>query len=333
MRRQASRKFRSEAPIPLPNPACLRAEPRVGHLGKCQVSSLGASVRFAMPVSAKTRVCAILGHPVGHSLSPAMHNAAFEALGLDFTYVAHDVLPERLPEAIAGIRALGYRGLSVTIPHKTAALALVDEVDRVAAGIGCINTVVNEAGRLIGYNSDGLGALRALRSANADPAGKDVVMLGSGGAARAIAMTLAFEAAPRRLTILGIVPAELEELASDVRAQSTVTVTTGALGPETLGNVLPDAQLLLQTTPVGMTPHIEVSCVPHEMLHPGLVVFDAVYTPRRTRLLTEAAAAGATIVEGLEMFLGQAFTQFQLFTGQAPPESIMRNVVEKNLGH
>jgi shikimate dehydrogenase len=309
-------------------------EPWVGCQRRCPERPAGASVRAVMPIGPKTRTCAILGHPVGHSLSPAMHNAAFEALGLDFAYVAHDVAPEQLPAAVAGIRALGYRGLSITIPHKVAALSLVDRLDRVAAGIGCINTIVNDDGVLSGYNSDGLGALLALRRAEADPAGKNVVVVGSGGAARAITMTIVLEAPPRKLTILGIVPAELEQLAKDLRQRTDVDVevVTGLLNSEILGQVLPQANLLLQTTPVGMAPQTDLSPVPANLLHPDLVVFDAVYTPRRTKLLADALAAGARVVEGLEMFLGQALTQFELFTGHAPPEAVMRRVVERKLG-
>lgn len=270
---------------------------------------------------------------MGHSLSPAMHNAAFGALCLDYVYLAHDVLPDQLGLAMNGVRAMNYRGLSITIPHKVAALPLVDEVDRVAAGIGCINTVVNENGRLLGYNSDGLGALGALRRAKADPVNKDVVLLGSGGAARAIAMTLAFEAPPRRLTLVGVVPDELSQLAADVRrAQRELDVVTYALDEQSLTTALEKADLLLQTTPVGMAPHSDRSLVPAQLLRPNLVVFDAVYTPRRTKLLTDAAARGARVIEGLEMFLGQAFVQFELFTGQKPPEATMRAAVENCLG-
>src|SRR5512143_2873596 len=135
-------------------------------------------------IDTKTKVCAILGHPVAHSLSPDIHNAAFEALGLPFVYVAHDVLPGNVATALAGARVMGYRGLSVTIPHKIEALRAVDHVDETARIIGCINTVVNDEGRLLGYNSDGLGALGALRDAGNDPQGRSVVVLGSGGAAR-----------------------------------------------------------------------------------------------------------------------------------------------------
>jgi shikimate dehydrogenase len=151
---------------------------------------------MAPVLDAHTQTCAIFGHPVGHSLSPAIHNAAFGALGLNLVYVAHDVAPENLAAAMAGIRALGYRGLSITIPHKVSALNLVDEVDDTAQRIGCINTVVNEVGVLKGYNTDGLGALGALRAADLNLEQASVVVLGSGGAARAIAVT----STPRRLS-------------------------------------------------------------------------------------------------------------------------------------
>lgn len=146
--------------------------------------------KLMQSIDAKTKVCGIFGHPVGHSLSPEIHNAAFAALELPFVYVAHDVEPGNVLRAMEGICAMGYRGLSVTIPHKVTALECVDEVDETARIIGCINTVVNDQGRLYGSNSDGLGALGALRDANADPEGSRTVVLGSGGAARAIAVTI-----------------------------------------------------------------------------------------------------------------------------------------------
>jgi shikimate dehydrogenase len=282
-------------------------------------------------ISAKSKVCAVIGHPIGHSLSPAIHNAAFAAIGLDYAYVAHDVLPERVPEAIAGMRALGYRGLSVTIPHKVAALACADEVDATARAIGCINTIVNDEGCLRGYNSDGRGALNALRAASLDPAGKRVVVLGSGGAARAVAMTLALESAPRELLLLGVVEGELDALRRDIASRSDVALQAALLEENELRAVLPRTDLLLQCTPVGMHPNTNQTLVPRELLHERLGVFDAVYNPRRTKLLEEAAAAGARIVQGLEMFLGQAAVQFELWTGQPAPLEVMRRVLEERL--
>ena len=282
-------------------------------------------------ITAKTSVCAIFGHPVGHSLSPAIHNAAFEARDLDFVYVAHDVTPDELPAAMAGIRALGYRGLSITIPHKSTALPLVDEVDLTAQGIGCINTVVNDAGHLKGFNSDGRGALHALVAARANPEGKRVVVLGSGGAARAIAMTLAIEAPPTELVVLGIVPDELGQLAADLNERGKARVRAEELSDISIRAALTTADILIQTTPVGMHPRTDASLVAPDALRPETTVFDAVYNPRRTKLLRDATAAGCSIVEGMEMFLGQAAVQFELWTGQRAPAEVMRQIVEERL--
>lgn len=282
-------------------------------------------------ITAKTRVCAIFGHPVGHSLSPEIHNAAFAALGLPYVYVAHDVQPGCVARALDGIRVMGYRGLSVTIPHKVEAMAGVDEVDETAKIIGCINTVVNENGRLLGYNSDGRGAVNALCDAGHDPRGRRVVVLGSGGAARAIAVTISRQAPPARLAILGIVENELEKLAADVRAKGQSEVHHAHLNDASLAAELATADVLLHCSPIGMHPHTDQSLVPPRLLRPGLVVFDAVYNPRRTRLICDAEAAGCPTVLGLEMFLGQAYVQFELWTGQPAPRDVMREVVEAKL--
>jgi shikimate dehydrogenase len=271
-------------------------------------------------IDARTQVCAVFGHPIGHSLSPAIHNAAFAALDLPFVYVAHDVAPGCVARALEGIRVMGYRGLSITIPHKVEAMHAVDEVDETARSIGCINTVVNERGRLLGYNSDGLGALGALRDAGANPEGTYTVLLGSGGAARAIALTLACQAPPKQLIILGIDRMELEALVSDVRAQATTIVA---------GEML--TEQALEQAPVGMHPDTERTLVPRSLLHDELVVFDAVYNPRKTRLLQDAEQSGCDVVPGLEMFLGQAYVQFQFWTGKPAPRDVMRQVVEANL--
>jgi shikimate dehydrogenase len=264
-------------------------------------------------------------------MSPAIHNAAFEILGLDFVYVAHDVAPERLGDAVRGIRSLGYRGVSVTIPHKVAAVELVDEIDPVARGIGCINTIVNEDGRLIGYNSDGRGALNALRSSGVDPTGKHVAVLGSGGAARAIAMTLGLEAPPAELCVLGVDADELERLVQDLDAHGKARVRGCASNDSEIQQTLASADILIQTTPIGMHPKTETSLVPLRDLRPELTVFDAIYNPRRTKLLRDAATAGCQVVEGLEMFLGQAIVQFELWTGERAPVDEMRRVVEERL--
>jgi shikimate dehydrogenase len=282
-------------------------------------------------IDASFRVCALLGLPARHSMGPAIHNAAFDKLGLPFVYVAHDVLPSDLEKAIAGARALGYRGMSVTMPHKLAAMRCMDRVDPTADAIGCINTVVNDDGVLTGYNSDGQGALDALARANVAIDGRRVLVLGSGGAARAVAMTMALRTRPAKMVILGVVDEELARLCRDIEERTPARPKTGKLDDDTVRIALGDTDVLLHCTPVGMTPETERSLIPPTLLVPELSVFDAVYNPRRSRLLRDAAGAGCRIVEGMEMFLGQAMVQFELWTGKPAPAQVMREVIEARL--
>ena len=282
-------------------------------------------------IDASFKVCALLGFPAHHSMGPAIHNAAFEELGLSFVYVAHDVAPADLAAAMAGARAFGYRGLSITMPHKVAALDLVDEIDGTARAIGCINTVVNDHGHLVGYNSDGQGALDALARAGIAIRGRRVLVLGSGGVARAVAMTVALHGQPGELEILGVVEDELFRLGCDITEKSGTKVHTQKLDDGTLGVAVGRADVLLQCTPVGMTPAVEHTLVPSKLLRPNLAIFDAVYNPRRTLLLKEAAALGCRVVEGMEMFLGQAMVQFELWTGKPAPADAMRHAIEARL--
>jgi shikimate dehydrogenase len=282
-------------------------------------------------IDANYSVCALFGFPARHSMGPAIHNAAFEKLDLPLVYVAHDVRSEDLPAAMAGVRAMAYRGLSITMPHKVAALALVDEVDEVARAIGCINTVVNRDGRLAGHNSDGQGAMDALRRSGIELDGRRVLVLGSGGAARAVAMTIALRGEPEELTILGVVDDELSALGHDIAERTAKKVRTLRLDDRSLASAVSAADVLLQCTPIGMTPHTGNTLVPAALLRPELAVFDAVYNPRRTRLLQEASAAGCRVVEGMEMFLGQAMVQFELWTGRPAPADTMRAVIEARL--
>ncbi len=226
---------------------------------------------------------------------------------------------------------MGYRGLSITIPHKVEAMQAVDQVHPTAQAIGCINTVVNDDGHLTGYNSDGLGALGALRSAGADPLEQNTLILGSGGAARAIAITLAREAAPKQMTILGVEADQLEQLVQDVDRLGPTNVVGGELTDQRLTTALEETDILLHCSPIGMHPNVEQSLVPAAQLREELTVFDVVYNPRRTRLIQDAHQAGCRTVLGLQMFLGQAFVQFELWTGKKAPRDVMREVVESRL--
>jgi len=280
-----------------------------------------------MEINAHTQFCGVIGNPVEHSLSPAIHNAAFQKLGLNFVYLAFQV--EAIGDAVKGLRALGnFRGASVTIPHKVAAVPFLDIVEPTARHIGAINTIVATGGILTGYNTDATGALRVLREAAVGLKGCHVVMLGSGGAARAIAFALGAEAGIDRLTILGIDVEERVALVQDLRSNTEMIVQELPLEEGTLRTVLPDTHVLIHCTPVGMWPKVHNTSVPAALLHAGLTVMDIVYNPRDTRLLKDAKAAGCRTISGIEMFLHQAVAQFELWTNQAAPVDVMRSVLE-----
>jgi shikimate dehydrogenase len=269
----------------------------------------------------------VIGNPVDHSLSPAIHNAAFSKAGLNFVYLAFPV--EAIGDAMKGIRALGNsRGFSVTIPHKVAAVPFLDHVDQTAQHIGAINTIVVENGRLIGYNTDASGSLRALREGGAALLGQRVLILGSGGAARAIAFALAGDAQIAGLTILGVDEGERRRLVQDVRSRTALAVEEGPIQDETLRSWIPHCRTVIHCTPVGMFPHVDETCVPAAIWRSDLTVMDIVYNPRETRLLKEAKAAGSRTIPGIEMFLNQAILQFELWTNQTAPADVMRAVLE-----
>lgn len=279
-----------------------------------------------MIINTHTQVCAVIGNPVGHSLSPAMHNAAFEALGLNFIYVAFQV--EDVAACLTGMRALpSFRGLSVTIPHKITAMAHVDQVEPLARQVGCINTVTNEGGRLIGTITDGLGTLRAFEESKVLIRDKRVLFLGAGGAVRAVAFAMATEGGAESITFLGRTAQKVEALAADLRTVTGVKVDTGDLQAD-LPAALAGHDILVQGTPIGMYPDTTgQSCVPIELLEPAHVVFDMVYRPLKTRLIQDAEAVGCVTILGYEMLLHQAVLQFEGWTGAPAPVGVMREAL------
>jgi len=280
-----------------------------------------------MTITARTQVCAVIGDPVGHSLSPQIHNAAFQSLGLDFVYVAFPVRRGQTEAALQGVRALGVRGLSVTIPHKVDVIPHLDQVDEVARNIGSVNTVVNDKGLLVGHSTDGPGAIRALAAAGVNPAGRRVLLIGSGGAARAIAFTLGTLDPLPQLEILGIDPVEVEKLAADLCAKTRLPLKEAEIREDTLALATTEAEIIIHATPVGMSPKVDDSLIPARLMRPDHVVFDVVYTPLETRLLKDAARAGARVVPGLGMFVHQAAIQFELWTGRTAPVDLMTRTV------
>lgn len=282
-----------------------------------------------MHIDTQTKFCGVIGNPVGHSLSPAIHNAAFRELGLNFVYLAWQV--EAIGDALKGLRALGnFCGASVTIPHKVAALPFLDHVEETARRIGAINTIVSDKGKLTGYNTDATGALRALREGGVQLNGQNITLIGSGGAGRAIACALTAESSLTKLTVLGIDDRERTALANDLRSQTASTVEDCHLDETSLRRILPDTRVLIHSTPIGMSPKTDASCVPTSLLHNALTVMDIVYNPLETRLLKDAKQAGCKTIPGLEMFLHQAVAQFELWTNQRAPIDTMRKVLESH---
>lgn len=269
-------------------------------------------------IKASTRILGVIGNPVGHSLSPVIHNTAIAHVGCDHAYVAFE--PLTAEAAIDAMRALKIRGFSVTIPFKESVIPFLDRLDPAAEHTGSVNTVVNDDGVLTGYSTDGAGAVGALTEAGVSLAGKRVRILGSGGAARAIAFALlnsgveTIELSARNEATRGLLARALDDVKPGTSVQAT------------------GYDILINTTPVGMSPHKSETPVPASELREGTVVMDIVYNPRQTMLLADAKKAGSRTIDGIGMFVEQAALQFELFTGADAPRELMRKTVLHELG-
>ncbi|RED65669.1 shikimate dehydrogenase [Cohnella lupini] len=265
----------------------------------------------------------VIGDPIRHSKSPVMLNRAFGAIGINGAYAAFHVLPDQLEHAIAGIRALGFRGLNVTIPHKIEVMRFLDEISVGAQAAGAVNTIVNENGRLVGYNTDGIGYVRSLKEeAEPDLAGRTIVVLGAGGAARGILWALAQEK-PAAILVANRTESKAAELAatfdSEFRIQS---IPWGDLEA-----ACSTADVVINTTSVGMSPNIEALPLDPAWLKPGSVVSDLIYNPLKTAFLEQAERLGCRIHGGLGMFIYQGAYAFEYWTGQSAPVDEMREAV------
>ena len=231
------------------------------------------------------------------------------------------------------MRALeNFHGMSITIPHKIEAMKYLDEIPEIDRNIGSINTVINEKGRLIGLGTDGPGALKAMVDADIEIDGKNILMLGAGGAARAISFTLVWNTSLERLLILDIDGQMLQQLSADLKAGTDAAVKSELLNENSLASAMEIADIIIHCTPVGMHPEENASLIPAELFRTEQVVFDIVYTPLETKLLAEAKSRGLKVVRGIEMFVNQAVLQFERFTGVDAPAEVMRSVVMEHLG-
>lgn len=283
------------------------------------------SVQF---LDGETLVVGVIGWPVRHSLSPPMQNAALDALGLNWVYVPFEVPPDRVAEAVAAVRALGLVGLNVTVPHKEAVAREMDELDPAAAVLGSVNTVVNREGRLVGYSTDGAGFVRSLQEAGESLVGKRVALIGAGGSARAVAQAVVGEG-PGSLTIINRTLARARELACLV---GNMGVSVRALSLEDAEGAVREAEVVIDTTPVGMHPHAEDEpVVPSGWLQEGQCVCDLVYRPRDTVLLRAARERGARTVDGTGMLVHQGAIALELWTGKPAPVAVMRRALVEAL--
>ena len=267
-------------------------------------------------IDTDTSLFAVIGHPVAHSMSPVMHNAAFAHTGYNGAYVAMDVTDIR--SAVTGLRALGIRGASITIPHKVDVMCHLDVIDGLAERIGAVNTIVNREGTLTGYNTDGTGAVKAL-SETVGLAGKAVTIIGAGGAARAVGFAVSAQGG--NITIVNRSTEKGEKLAGELGAGFRPLRDIDGL----------TCDIVVNTTSLGMSPDVDGIPIDEACLERQMTVMDIVYNPLVTRLLRAALDRGCKIVDGAAMFVYQGAIQFELWTGLPAPIGVMRNKVLQTL--
>ena len=277
-----------------------------------------------IPITGHTRLTALLGSPVAHSISPLMHNEAFRLLDLDYTYLCFDVTEDTLPTAVAGLKACSIRGFNLTMPNKNKIVELLDDLSPAARLIGAVNTVVNDDGHLTGYNTDGVGYMQAVKDAGYNITGKTITVMGAGGAATAICAQAALDGVKR----IHIFARETSRFWS--RTQKLVENINSTLPCEAflhenkdltaLAQAISESTLLLNATSVGMAPNTDGTIIENTSLyHPDLIVSDVIYNPRETRFLREAREAGCRTFNGMYMLLYQGAEAFRLWTGQDMP--------------
>ncbi len=280
-------------------------------------------------ITGKTRTLALIGSPVGHSGSPAMYNYCFDKLGFDCVYVAFDVPLEKLGDAMTGIKALNFRGINITMPCKSAVLSYMDEVSPAAKLMGACNTALNDNGRWIGHNTDGVGYVESLKAEGVDIAGKRITIMGAGGAGTAIAVQCALSGA-KQISIFNLKDeffTRAEKTAENICSElHDCSVRVHDLSDENaLLNSVMNSDILANTTRAGMAPDLNKMPISStEVLRAGLVVTDTIYNPRETRLLREAKAAGCVTVGGTGMLIYQGAAAFRLYTGAEMPVDEIR---------
>ena len=277
-----------------------------------------------IPITGHTRLTALLGSPVAHSISPLMHNEAFQLLDLDYTYLCFEVNEKTLPAAVDGLKACGIRGFNLTMPNKNKIVELLDELSPAARLIGAVNTVVNDDGHLTGYNTDGVGYMQAVKDAGYDITGKTITIMGAGGAATAICAQAALDGV-EKIHICARETSRFWDRTQKLAENINSTLPCKAVLHENkdtaaLAQAISESALLLNATSVGMAPNTEGTIIEDTSLyHPDLIVSDVIYNPRETRFLKEAREAGCRTFNGMYMLLYQGAEAFRLWTGKEMP--------------
>jgi len=267
--------------------------------------------------TAQTKICLIIGDPVNHSLSPLMHNAAYEAVGLEeqFVYLAASVSVTQMKSVIESVRTLGIKGLTCTVPHKIAVIPFLDAIDEIAKKIGAVNSVANTNGILKGYNTDWIGAISPLKKIMSLK-NKKVLVIGAGGAARAVVYGLVHEKA--KVTVINRTIEKAKKLAFEFGCHNQDTINELFLATQ---------DIIINTTSVGMHPHEGLLPIPLEGIHKGQILMDIVYAPYETEFLKQGKKIGAKIIHGTEMLLFQGTAQFELYTGVKAPIEVMKKTL------
>lgn len=279
-------------------------------------------------ITGTTRLTALLGSPVAHSISPQMHNEAFRILNLDYRYLAFDVTPADLPKAVAGLASIHIRGFNLTMPHKIAILPLLDELTPAARLAGAVNTVINEDGHLIGHTTDGIGYMQSVKDAGHDIIGKTMTLLGAGGAATAICVQAALDgvAAIHMLKRKNLSWDDTQKFINTIAKETGCQIMLHDItDKDTLRSCIQESAILVNATNVGMAPNTEESVVPADLLFPELIVSDIIYNPRETLLLRQAHACGCPTFNGLYMLLYQGAASFECWTGKKMPVDAIKD--------
>ncbi len=281
-------------------------------------------------ITANTKILCVIGHPIEHSMSPIMHNAAIQDLGLDYLYIAFDVPPNKLKEALKGLKTLNIKGINITLPHKENAINFIDKVDEIAQKIGAINTIKNEGGFLMGRNTDAEGANKALIDAGCEITGKNVVLIGAGGAAKAVSYSLVSDT--NKITIINRTEVRAKKLASELKSRAGLNIESKKYSKNILKEEISNADILINATPIGMFPAIDISPVSKKILHSDLFVFDLIYNPLETQLIKDSKEIGCQTLSGLDMLVNQGALAFEWWTNRKPNLELMKLKIIEYLG-